>query len=73
MISSIITLIVLFFLLAVILNGLIWGIMVAISYLFIKHARLYCRVKKELKYVLNERDRILKQISQKSKETEFSM
>ncbi len=65
MTSSIITLIVFFFLLFMIVNILLWVPVWTICYLFIKRARLYCRVKKELKCVLNERDIALKQISQK--------
>ncbi|WP_273788521.1 hypothetical protein [Bartonella grahamii] len=65
MTSSLITLIAISFLCFTLLNVLIWGPLFAVYYLFIKRARLYCRVKKELKCVLNERDIALKQISQK--------
>ncbi len=65
MTSSLITLIAIYFLSFTLLNVLIWVPIFIIYYLFIKRARLYCRVKKELKRVLNERDIALKQISQK--------
>ncbi|WP_375657588.1 MULTISPECIES: hypothetical protein [unclassified Bartonella] len=65
MTSSLITLIAISFLCFTLLGVLIWAPIVVIYYLFIKRARLYCRVKKELEYVLNERDIALKQISQK--------
>ncbi len=71
MTSSLITFIVCSFLVFMLLNVLICGTMGIIYYLFIKRARLYCKVKKELKCVLNERDRALEQISQKSKEAEL--
>ncbi|WP_375647278.1 hypothetical protein [Bartonella sp. CR84HXZ] len=65
MTSSLITLIAYYSLFFTLLSVLIWAPVVVIYYLFIKRARLYCRVKKELKRVLNERDIALKQISQK--------
>ncbi|WP_375647100.1 MULTISPECIES: hypothetical protein [unclassified Bartonella] len=65
MTSSLITLMAFSFLFFMVLNVLLWVPIVVIYYLFIKRARLYCRVKKELKCVLNERDIALKQISQK--------
>ncbi len=65
MTSSLITLIAISFLFFTLLSVLIWVPIVVIYYLFIKRARLYCRVKKELKCVLNKRDIALKQISQK--------
>ncbi len=65
MTSSLITLIAISFLCFTLLGVLIWAPIVVIYYLFIKRARLYCRVKKELKCVLNERDIALKQNSQK--------
>ncbi len=65
MTGSLITLIAISFLLYMIVNILLWVPVWTICYLFIKRARLYCRVKKELKCVLNERDIALKQISQK--------
>ncbi|WP_375627752.1 MULTISPECIES: hypothetical protein [unclassified Bartonella] len=65
MTSSLITLIAISFLFCTLLSVLMWAPIVVIYYLFIKRARLYCRVKKELKCVLNERDIALKQISQK--------
>ncbi|WP_273755558.1 MULTISPECIES: hypothetical protein [unclassified Bartonella] len=65
MTSSLITLAVCSILLFTLLNALIWVPIVVIYYLFIKRARLYCRVKKELKCVLNERDSALQQIAQK--------
>ncbi|WP_375626441.1 hypothetical protein [Bartonella sp. PS17NMGDW] len=65
MTSSLITLIAISFLCFTLLNVLIWVPIFIIYYVFIKRARLYCRVKKELKCVLNERDIALKQISPK--------
>ncbi|CDO49590.1 hypothetical protein [Bartonella tribocorum] len=65
MTSSMIVLAALSCLVFTLLNALIWVPILVIYYLFIKRARLYCRVKKELKCVLNERDIALKQISQK--------
>ncbi len=65
MTSSLITLMAFSFLFFMVLNVLLWVPIVVIYYLFIKRARLYCRVKKELKCVLNERDIALKQISPK--------
>ncbi|PIT69167.1 hypothetical protein CEV08_06740 [Bartonella tribocorum] len=65
MTSSMITLAAFSFLVFMLLNVVIWVPTLVIYYLFIKRARLYCRVKKELKYVLNERDIALKQISEK--------
>ncbi|WP_375610225.1 MULTISPECIES: hypothetical protein [unclassified Bartonella] len=65
MTSSLITLIAISFLFFTLLSVLMWAPIVVIYYLFIKRARLYCRVKKELKCVLNERDIALKQISPK--------
>ncbi len=65
MTSSLITLMAFSFLFFMVLNVLLWVPIVVIYYLFIKRARLYCRVKKELKCVLNERDIALRQISPK--------
>ncbi|WP_273718931.1 MULTISPECIES: hypothetical protein [Bartonella] len=65
MTSSMIVLAALSFLVFTPLNALIWVPILVIYYLFIKRARLYCRVKKELKCVLNERDSALEQIVQK--------
>ncbi|QEE12739.1 hypothetical protein [Bartonella krasnovii] len=65
MTSSFITLAACSILLFTLFNALIWGPIVVIYYLLIKRARLYCRVKKELKCVLNERDSALQQIAQK--------
>ncbi|WP_273758525.1 hypothetical protein [Bartonella sp. AU55XJBT] len=65
MTSSLITLAACSILLFTLFNALIWVPIVVIYYLFIKRARLYCRVKKELKCVLNERDSALQQIAQK--------
>ncbi|WP_254492411.1 hypothetical protein [Bartonella sp. B1099] len=63
--GSLITLAACSILLYTLLNVLIWVPIVVIYYLFIKRARLYCRVKKELKEVLHERDSALEQIAQK--------
>ncbi len=63
--GSLITLAACSILLYTLLNVLIWVPIVVIYYLFIKRARLYCRVKKELKEVLNERYSALEQIVQK--------
>ncbi|PIT68130.1 hypothetical protein [Bartonella tribocorum] len=65
MTSSMIALAACSFLFFTLLNIVVWVPLFIIYYLFIKRARLYCRVKKELKCVLNERDIALKQISQK--------
>ncbi len=65
MTSSMIALAACSFLVFMLINVVIWVPIFIIYYLFIKRARLYCKVKKELKCVLNERDIALKQISQK--------
>ncbi len=65
MTSSLITLTAFSFLFFTLLNILVWVPIFTIYYLFIKRARLYFCLKKELKGVLNERDSALKQISQK--------
>ncbi len=63
MTSSFITLIVFSFLFFMILNVLMWMPVFIIYYLFIKRARLYCKVKKELNCVLNECHRALQKIA----------
>ncbi|EJF82535.1 hypothetical protein MCU_01417 [Bartonella elizabethae Re6043vi] len=63
--GSLITLAACSILLFALLNALIWGAIFVIYYLFIKRARLYCRVKKELKCVLHERESALEQSTQK--------
>nr|WP_246786245.1 hypothetical protein [Bartonella taylorii] len=56
MTSSFATLLGLSFLFSVIMGFLSNVLILSIYYLFFKRARLYCKVKKELKKVLQERD-----------------
>nr|WP_246464876.1 hypothetical protein [Bartonella phoceensis] len=59
MTSSFITFLALSFLSSAIVSFLVVVPVLLIYYLFIKHARLYCKTKKELKKVLQECDTML--------------
>ncbi|MCZ2158722.1 hypothetical protein NPX99_05470 [Bartonella sp. 220] len=70
MTSSFVTLMVLFSLVCIIISVLITLPILLLYYLFIKRAWLYCKVKKELKHVLKERDSALEQRVKKEKHNE---
>ncbi|AGF76387.1 membrane protein [Bartonella vinsonii] len=70
MTSSFIALMGLRFLSWTIIGILITLPVLVLYYLFIKRARLYCKVKKELKHVLKERDSVLEQRAKKEKHNE---
>ncbi|WP_035009082.1 hypothetical protein [Bartonella vinsonii] len=70
MTSSFVTLMGLSFFFWIIMSVLITLPALLLFYLFIKRARLYCKVKKELQHVLKERDSVLEQRAKKEKQNE---
>ncbi|WP_156851445.1 hypothetical protein [Bartonella refiksaydamii] len=75
MTNSLVALMALRFLTVTVTGTLFTMVALVFLYLLIKYARLYCKVKKQLKRVLKERDTVLEQISKKEKqnEAEFSV
>ncbi|WP_208433042.1 hypothetical protein [Bartonella taylorii] len=75
MMNSLVALMALRFVTETVTGTLFTMLALVFLYLLIKRARLYCKVKKQLKCVLKERDTLLEQIAKKEKqnEAEFSV
>lgn len=75
MTSSLMALMALRFLVETVTGTLAIMLALVFLYLLIKRARLYCKVKKQLKCVLKERDTLFEQVAKKEKrnEAEFSV